>query len=158
PGHPAQGGLRVPERGAVRLHERVRERGPWAARARVQDPRQAGSPAAGGARAGGRQPGAAGGAVPAARRALARDAQKGRAGAAVRVGGPQSLLTEQPAPGLDPVTAASVARLICDIADRTHVTSIVVTHDIEGGLSISDRVALLDGGKLRFLGTPDEFR
>jgi phospholipid/cholesterol/gamma-HCH transport system ATP-binding protein len=34
----------------------------------------------------------------------------------------------------------------------------VVTHDVEGGLSISDRVALLEGGKLRFLGTPAEFR
>ena len=38
------------------------------------------------------------------------------------------------------------------------MTSIVVTHDIEGALDISDRVALLDDGKLRFVGTPDEFR
>ena len=74
------------------------------------------------------------------------------------VGEPQILLYDEPVTGLDPVNAAAVDRLICDIADRTHVTSIVVTHDIEGGLSISDRVALLEGGKLRFLGTPDEFR
>jgi len=74
------------------------------------------------------------------------------------VGEPQILLYDEPVTGLDPVNAASVDRLICDIAERTHVTSIVVTHDIEGGLSISDRVALLEGGKLRFLGTPDEFR
>jgi phospholipid/cholesterol/gamma-HCH transport system ATP-binding protein len=52
----------------------------------------------------------------------------------------------------------AVDRLITDIAERTHVTSIVVTHDVEGALSISDRLALLEGGKLRFLGTPDEFR
>jgi ABC-type transporter Mla maintaining outer membrane lipid asymmetry ATPase subunit MlaF len=38
------------------------------------------------------------------------------------------------------------------------VTSIVVTHDIEGGLLLADRVALLEGGKLRFIGTPQEFR
>jgi len=74
------------------------------------------------------------------------------------VGEPQILLYDEPVTGLDPVNAAAVDRLICDIAERTHVTSIVVTHDIEGGLSISDRVALLEGGKLRFLGTPDEFR
>jgi phospholipid/cholesterol/gamma-HCH transport system ATP-binding protein len=74
------------------------------------------------------------------------------------VGEPQILLYDEPVTGLDPVNAASVDRLISDIAERTHVTSIVVTHDIEGGLSISDRVALLEGGKLRFLGTPDEFR
>jgi phospholipid/cholesterol/gamma-HCH transport system ATP-binding protein len=74
------------------------------------------------------------------------------------VGEPQILLYDEPVTGLDPVNAASIDRLICDIAERTGVTSIVVTHDIEGGLSISDRVALLEGGKLRFLGTPDEFR
>jgi phospholipid/cholesterol/gamma-HCH transport system ATP-binding protein len=74
------------------------------------------------------------------------------------VGEPQILLYDEPVTGLDPVNAASVDRLISDIAERTGVTSIVVTHDIEGALSISDRVALLEGGKLRFLGTPDEFR
>jgi phospholipid/cholesterol/gamma-HCH transport system ATP-binding protein len=74
------------------------------------------------------------------------------------VGEPQILLYDEPVTGLDPVNAASIDRLISDIAERTGVTSIVVTHDIEGGLSISDRVALLEGGKLRFLGTPDEFR
>ena len=38
------------------------------------------------------------------------------------------------------------------------MTSIVVTHDIEQALEISDRVALLTHGKLRFIGTPAEFR
>jgi phospholipid/cholesterol/gamma-HCH transport system ATP-binding protein len=38
------------------------------------------------------------------------------------------------------------------------VTSILVTHDIEGALPISDRVAMLDRGRIRFIGTPDEFR
>jgi len=74
------------------------------------------------------------------------------------VGEPQILLYDEPVTGLDPVNSASVDRLIQSIAERMHVTSIVVTHDIEGALSISDRVALLEGGKLRFLGTPDEFR
>jgi len=74
------------------------------------------------------------------------------------VGEPQILLYDEPVTGLDPVNAVAVDRLITDIAERTHVTSIVVTHDVEGALSISDRVALLEGGHLRFLGTPDEFR
>ena len=54
--------------------------------------------------------------------------------------------------------AATVDQLIMDIAKRRSVTSIVVTHDIEGALRISNRVALLDHGKLRFVGTPAEFR
>jgi phospholipid/cholesterol/gamma-HCH transport system ATP-binding protein len=71
---------------------------------------------------------------------------------------PRIILYDEPVTGLDPVNAVAVDRLITDIAERTHVTSIVVTHDVEGALEISDRVSLLEGGKMRFLGTPDEFR
>ena len=74
------------------------------------------------------------------------------------VGRPEILLYDEPVTGLDPVNAAAVSRLITQIAERTGVTSIVVTHDIEGALPICDRMAMLDSGKLRFVGTPDEFR
>ncbi len=74
------------------------------------------------------------------------------------VGRPEILLYDEPVTGLDPVNAAAVDRLIKYIGDKTQVTSIVVTHDIEGGLLLADRVALLEGGRLRFIGTPQEFR
>jgi phospholipid/cholesterol/gamma-HCH transport system ATP-binding protein len=73
------------------------------------------------------------------------------------VGEPRILLYDEPVTGLDPVNAAAVDQLIESIADRLNVTSLVVTHDIPGALDIADRVALLEGGKLRFVGTPDEF-
>jgi len=74
------------------------------------------------------------------------------------VGEPRIILYDEPVTGLDPVNAATVNRLIISIAERTKVTSIVVTHDVEGSLEMSHRVALLDSGTLRFVGTPDEFR
>lgn len=74
------------------------------------------------------------------------------------VGNPQILLYDEPVTGLDPVNAAAVDHLIQDISDRRRVTSIVVTHDIEGALTVSDRVGLLEHGRLRFIGTPEEFR
>jgi phospholipid/cholesterol/gamma-HCH transport system ATP-binding protein len=74
------------------------------------------------------------------------------------VGRPEVILYDEPVTGLDPVNAATVDQLIVQIAEKTGVTSIVVTHDIVGALDISDRVALLDHGKLRFVGTPAEFR
>jgi phospholipid/cholesterol/gamma-HCH transport system ATP-binding protein len=74
------------------------------------------------------------------------------------VGRPEILLYDEPVTGLDPVNSAAVDRLIKYIGDKTKVTSIVVTHDIEGGLAFADRVALLEGGKLRFIGLPQEFR
>jgi len=74
------------------------------------------------------------------------------------VGRPQILLYDEPVTGLDPVNTAAVAHLIRDIRDRTGVTSIIVTHDIEQALEISDRIALLQHGTLRFVGPPAEFR
>jgi phospholipid/cholesterol/gamma-HCH transport system ATP-binding protein len=74
------------------------------------------------------------------------------------VGRPEILLYDEPVTGLDPINAAAVDRLIKQIGDQKGVTSIVVTHDIEGGLALCDRVALLEGGHLRFIGLPDEFK
>jgi phospholipid/cholesterol/gamma-HCH transport system ATP-binding protein len=71
---------------------------------------------------------------------------------------PQILLYDEPVTGLDPVNATVVHRLIARLAGELGVTSIIVTHDIEGALPISDRVAMLDHGEIRFVGTPDEFR
>jgi phospholipid/cholesterol/gamma-HCH transport system ATP-binding protein len=74
------------------------------------------------------------------------------------VGRPEILLYDEPVTGLDPVNTASVSALILSIRERRPVTSIVVTHDIQQALEISDRVALLEHGRLRFVGPPAEFR
>ena len=74
------------------------------------------------------------------------------------VGEPRIILYDEPVTGLDPINAATVNNLIRSITERTRVTSIIVTHDVEGALEMSDRVALLDHGRLRFVGTPEEFR
>jgi phospholipid/cholesterol/gamma-HCH transport system ATP-binding protein len=74
------------------------------------------------------------------------------------VGQPRIILYDEPVTGLDPVNSAAVERLIGQIKDRLGVTSLVVTHDIEGALGYADRIALLDSGRLAFVGTPAEFR
>lgn len=74
------------------------------------------------------------------------------------VGRPEILLWDEPTTGLDPVNTAAVERLIARLSRELEVTSMIVTHDIDGGLLICNRVAMLSGGKLRFCGTPDEFR
>jgi phospholipid/cholesterol/gamma-HCH transport system ATP-binding protein len=74
------------------------------------------------------------------------------------VGRPEMLLWDEPTTGLDPVNTAAVERLIARLSKELEVTSIIVTHDIEGGLLICDRVAMLTRGTLRFCGSPDEFR
>jgi phospholipid/cholesterol/gamma-HCH transport system ATP-binding protein len=74
------------------------------------------------------------------------------------IGRPEILLYDEPVTGLDPVNGTVVHRLIAQLAEEMGVTSIIVTHDIEGVLPITDRVAMLDKGKIRFVGTPDDFR
>jgi phospholipid/cholesterol/gamma-HCH transport system ATP-binding protein len=71
---------------------------------------------------------------------------------------PDTLLYDEPVTGLDPVNTAAIDQLIVDIARRKGVTSVVVTHDVEGALAFADRIALLHSGKLQFLGTPEAFR
>jgi phospholipid/cholesterol/gamma-HCH transport system ATP-binding protein len=74
------------------------------------------------------------------------------------VGKPEILLYDEPVTGLDPVNAAIVHQLIERLGRELGVTSVLVTHDIEGALPISDHVALLDSGRIRFVGTPEDFR
>ncbi len=74
------------------------------------------------------------------------------------VGRPRILLWDEPTTGLDPVNTAAVERLIMRLSDELRVTSVIVTHDIQGGLEMCDRVTMLHGGKLQFVGDPDAFR
>jgi len=74
------------------------------------------------------------------------------------VGRPEILLWDEPTTGLDPVNTAAVERLVKQLSDELRVTSLLVTHDVIGGLEMCDRVAMLEGGEVRFVGTPDEFR
>jgi phospholipid/cholesterol/gamma-HCH transport system ATP-binding protein len=84
---------------------------------------------------------------------------KKRVGIARAIAGrPEILLWDEPTTGLDPVNTAAIERLITQLSDELKVTSLLVTHDIEGGLEMCDRVAMLEGGRLRFCGSPDDFR
>jgi len=74
------------------------------------------------------------------------------------IGRPEILLWDEPTTGLDPVNTAAVERLITRLSQELEVTSLLVTHDVEGGLAMCDRVAMLHSGTLRFCGTPQEFR
>jgi phospholipid/cholesterol/gamma-HCH transport system ATP-binding protein len=74
------------------------------------------------------------------------------------VGRPRILLYDEPVTGLDPVNTAAIDQLITAIARKTQVTSVVVTHDVEGALRYCDHVALLESGRLRFVGDPAAFR
>lgn len=73
-------------------------------------------------------------------------------------GKPKYLLYDEPTSGLDPINADIIDALVKRLEQELHVTSIVVTHDVRGAFRTADRIALLTGGKIVAVGSPDEFR
>ncbi len=71
---------------------------------------------------------------------------------------PDVILYDEPTAGLDPIVSDSINRLIRHLQRQLHVTSLVVTHDMVSCYHIADRVALLNEGRIYFLGTPAELR
>jgi phospholipid/cholesterol/gamma-HCH transport system ATP-binding protein len=69
---------------------------------------------------------------------------------------PKYLLYDEPTTGLDPVTTAVIDELMIRMADELGVTGVVITHDMKSAFRISDRIAMLYDGRIRFVGTPEE--
>lgn len=71
---------------------------------------------------------------------------------------PSYVLFDEPTTSLDPVSARRVDRLIRELSTHLNVTSVVVSHDLTSIFGIADRIAMLYKGKVRLLGTPEDFR
>lgn len=69
---------------------------------------------------------------------------------------PQVIFFDEPTTGLDPIRAARINTLIRDIVRETGATAITITHDMTSVHAIADRVALLDQGRIRWQGRPDQ--
>jgi len=69
---------------------------------------------------------------------------------------PRVLLLDEPFGALDAQVRKDLRRWLREIHDRTGQTTIFVTHDQDEALELSDRVAVLDKGRLEQIGTPDE--
>lgn len=70
---------------------------------------------------------------------------------------PELVFFDEPTAGLDPLRRNAVFAMIASYQRQLGFTALVVTHDLPEALVASDRVALLDGGRIRFEGAPDEF-
>ncbi len=71
---------------------------------------------------------------------------------------PQYVLYDEPTTGLDPIMTAIIDDLIIRLNAELKITSIVVTHDMKSVYKISDHVAMLHYGVVRFMGAPDELK
>jgi phospholipid/cholesterol/gamma-HCH transport system ATP-binding protein len=69
---------------------------------------------------------------------------------------PEILLYDEPTTGLDPVTSSAIGQLIRQAQEELGTSSVVVTHDLPLARTVGQRIAFLDRGCFRFLGTWDE--
>lgn len=71
---------------------------------------------------------------------------------------PDVILYDEPTTGLDPANTKRICKLIREMQQKLHVTSIVVTHDMQAAFSVTDRLAMISDKKFGFIGTADEAR
>jgi phospholipid/cholesterol/gamma-HCH transport system ATP-binding protein len=71
---------------------------------------------------------------------------------------PDLILYDEPTAELDPVTSDELARVIMSLKDEVKLTTIIVSHDLNFALYLSDRVAMMHDGEIIALGTPEEIK
>jgi phospholipid/cholesterol/gamma-HCH transport system ATP-binding protein len=71
---------------------------------------------------------------------------------------PKIIIYDEPTTGIDPISVDKIVSLIENLHKKLAITSLVVTHDLEVGLKIADRLAFLLGGKIIFEGSKDDLK
>ncbi len=71
---------------------------------------------------------------------------------------PEIVLFDEPTTGLDPIRKNAVHSMISDYQKKLGFTAVVVSHEIPDVFYISQRIAMLDEGRIHFQGTPDEIK
>src|SRR5260370_985437 len=71
---------------------------------------------------------------------------------------PEILLFDEPTAGLDPITASEIDELILKLQRERQISSIVVTHDIQGAKAFSDRMLFMNEGTVVAEGTFEELQ
>jgi phospholipid/cholesterol/gamma-HCH transport system ATP-binding protein len=71
---------------------------------------------------------------------------------------PDLVLYDEPTAELDPVTTDELAETIVSLRAKTGNTTIIVTHDLNFALYLSDRMAMMHEGEIIETGTPAMIR
>ena len=69
---------------------------------------------------------------------------------------PEVLLLDEPTSALDEASRGSVEQLLESLIRERHLTCIWVTHSLEQARTMADRILVLEGGRIKTIGTPAE--
>ena len=71
---------------------------------------------------------------------------------------PEVMLFDEPSAGLDPVIGSVIDQLIISLTEKSKVTSIIVTHEMDSAFRIGTRMAMLYQGKVIEEAEPEKFK
>jgi sulfate transport system ATP-binding protein len=69
---------------------------------------------------------------------------------------PRVLLLDEPFGALDAKVRRELRRWLAEFHEKTHLTSLFVTHDQEEAFEVADRVVIINKGSIQQIGTPEE--
>src|SRR5262249_17299307 len=68
---------------------------------------------------------------------------------------PILLLLDEPTTGLDPRSKQDVQALVRELGDTHDATILLTTHDMDEADALCDRIAIIDGGRIVAMDTPE---
>ena len=71
---------------------------------------------------------------------------------------PELILFDEPSAGLDPVISSVIDELIISLTERSKVTSVIVTHEMDSAFRVGTRMAMLYRGEVIADAKPEQFR
>lgn len=71
---------------------------------------------------------------------------------------PSLLLLDEPTTGLDPRSKREVQTFVRELRATQNTTILLTTHDMVEAEALCDRIAIIDGGKIVALDTPDNLK
>lgn len=71
---------------------------------------------------------------------------------------PDVLLMDEPFSALDPISRNALQEMVADIHQRLGTTIVFVTHNMNEAQRLASRIAVMQGGRLQQLGTPEELQ
>lgn len=71
---------------------------------------------------------------------------------------PDLILYDEPTAELDPINTDELANTILKLKETTEITTVIVTHDLNFALYVSDRIAMIHDGSIVEVGAPNEIK
>jgi phospholipid/cholesterol/gamma-HCH transport system ATP-binding protein len=71
---------------------------------------------------------------------------------------PDLILYDEPTAELDPITSDELANTILKLRETVANTTVIVTHDLNFALYVSDRIAMIHDGRIVEVGTPTQLK